>query len=438
MKKIITLLLCALMVFALAGCQKGGDTPETTKGADKETETTKAADSDDKGADDYAKILESYRNVKSDNITWEWDEATKTLYFSGEGKMKSYAEVAPDWDIYNDQAEKIVIGDDITSVGDSAFLYFQSVDEVVLGNSVECICPYAFDNCWELTTVSYPNSLKYIDERAFYNDLFHAESCNNLPEGLEYIGDYAFHSSFKEGTVKIPASVKFIGKCALSNCFMEDIVVDEANTNYKSIEGAVYTKSGEVLLVNAPDYNKTVFNIPEGTKTIAEEAMEVSNTLEKIVIPASLTTIEEGAIFWNYALETIEVNPENKSFIVESDALYTADGKTLVVYPTALEKDEYKVKEGTDTIGKYALSASRIKHIIIPEGVKKLNDSAFDLCYAEEIDLPESLETIEISCFRFNDDLIRINYAGSEESWNKIKVDEGNDALENVEIIFGK
>ena len=111
--------------------------------------------------------------------------------------MKSYLEEEPEWNYLNQEVEKIVIGDEVTTIGDGAFMYFTNVNEVKLGDSIEYIGARSFDFCTSLTTINFPNKIKYIGNFAFNNTILHSSNGFILPEGLIYIGNSAFHSQPK-------------------------------------------------------------------------------------------------------------------------------------------------------------------------------------------------------------------------------------------------
>ena len=74
----------------------------------------------------------------------------------------------------------------------------------------------AFDNCTNLTSISLPSSMNYIDDRAFRN-------CSGLtsisiPNSVTYIGSYAFSGCSSLTTVTIPNSVTHINLCLFEGC----------------------------------------------------------------------------------------------------------------------------------------------------------------------------------------------------------------------------
>lgn len=141
----------------------------------------------------------------------------------------------------------------VTSIGEMAFNDCWDLTSVSIPNSVTSIGNLAFSNCESLTNVVIPNSVTSIGREAFYNcsyltavhitdlaawckisfdnynsnPLFYAqllylngEKVTDLviPNGITSIGDYAFISCSGLTTVDIPNSVTSIGDYAFEGC----------------------------------------------------------------------------------------------------------------------------------------------------------------------------------------------------------------------------
>ncbi len=82
---------------------------------------------------------------------------------------------------------------------------------------------------------------------------------------------------------------------------------------------------------------------------------------------------------------------------------------------------------------------SKIKNIIINEGVTTISEKAFHnfryLCF---VTIPSSLICIEDNAFYSWDGLMAINYLGSEEEWENINIGYDNSDLFNCEKIYFK
>ena len=424
MKKISNLLICLLFVVILAGCGKKEDIQKESI----------------KLSDDIIAIEKTYSNVKKDHLKWDYNETSKTIVISGKGPMKSYSDEEPEWNYLSNEALKVVIGDEITSVGDGAFLYFDKLTEVKFGENIEYIGKSSFDNCISLRTINFSKNLKYIGDYAFNNALLHSANGFILPEGIIYLGNSSFRSAFKESFVSIPKSLTTIEYDAFDNIYVLEFRVDEDNKNYKSIDGVFYDKNITTLINYPAMKTDKIYEIPNTVTTIKKEAIQVTNDLEKIIIPKATTTIEEKSIFWNYGLKYIDVDKENKNYKSVDGVLYSKDGKYLISYPIASLKEEYTVLDTVEEIQMYSISSAKnLKRLYIKNGVKKLNEGSIYLCKnLEEIHLPKSLNKIDKYALEYNDNLKLIKYASTKTDFNKIKIEENNTTLQsnNVKIDY--
>lgn len=103
-----------------------------------------------------------------------------------------------------------------------------------------------------------PEGVTYIGSYAFYN--CRALTSLEIPDGVTDIGDYAFFNCFSLTSLKIPSSVTYIGERAFCNC--------------------------------AP---LTSLNIPSSVTRIRAQAFYLCLSLASLEIPSSVTLIEEGA-----------------------------------------------------------------------------------------------------------------------------------------------
>ena len=129
------------------------------------------------------------------------DAATLARYFGADSKVDIPAELG---------------GKPVTSIGEYAFVYCNSLTEVTIPEGVTSIGVGAFAGCRSLTEVTIPEGVTSIGEWAF-------EGCSNLtkaiiPEGVTSIGKGAFLSCRSLTEVTIPKSVTSIGELAFYGC----------------------------------------------------------------------------------------------------------------------------------------------------------------------------------------------------------------------------
>ena len=136
----------------------------------------------------------TYSGTCGDNLTWTYNTSTYTLTISGTGAMYdymySYKYNNRPWESYEDNIETVVINNGVTTIGNYAFAYCNSLTSVTIGDSVTSIGDYAFEHCYSLTSVTIPDSVTSIGFSAF-------EYCVSLTsvtigDSVTTIGDDAF------------------------------------------------------------------------------------------------------------------------------------------------------------------------------------------------------------------------------------------------------
>ena len=113
----------------------------------------------------------------------------------------------------NQLVTELIIPDSVTSIGDRAFYWCESLTSITIPNSVNSIGSFAFSGCSGLTSITIPDSVTSIGDRAF-------EECANLT------------------SIAIGSGVTFIGSKAFYGCrSLTEISVSENNETFKSIYG---------------------------------------------------------------------------------------------------------------------------------------------------------------------------------------------------------
>lgn len=299
------------------------------------------------------------------------------------GEIPSYSEVTV---TYNPASQSSYSGDitipasvtyegntySVAAIGDGAFSSCTGLTSIVIPGSVRYIGDYAFFGCQALTSIDIPNSVNYIGQGAFentkwYNDqpdglvyagwiayqykgnmptgtslaltegtLGIAENafygCEGLvsidiPNSLEYIGDYAFNECYNLTSIDIPNSVSVIGEYAFNWCVgltslsigksvntigsdvfygcrnLSSIIVASGNRNYDSRDNcnAIIRTATNSLVMGCMS---TI--IPNSVTSIGKGAFVSGSGMTMLVIPSSVTTIGDYAFYECGELETVK------------------------------------------------------------------------------------------------------------------------------------
>ena len=306
-----------------------------------------------------------------ENLTWTLDDQG-TLAIAGTGEMDNYSlpgNYWSPWDEYRSKIKSLEISMGVVSIGDNAFLGCNNLTEVSIPNSVIRIGNCAFVDC---------SSLCYV----------------TIGQGVSIIGSSAFASCASLLEINIPANVSYIGDAVFSRCdSLHSVIVSENNERICVVDGLLYT-DGLARLIYCPMWKEGEVTIPDGVTTIGTSAFELCEKITSVFIPDSVTTIGAQAFYYNTHLKEITL----------SSAL--------------------------NAINNSAFSGcSNLTRIDIPEGVSSIDNGAFYCCSSlARISLPKSLATIGGYAF-FCKNLREVYYDGSDDDWNKISIDEGNNYL---------
>lgn len=236
---------------------------------------------------------------------------------------------------------RMELPDTVTTMGSDVFSECPNLEFVKLPRNLEVIEMSMFKKCAKLQSVVFPENVKVIGRLAF---MWCDELQNfTLPESVETIGLQAFIDCESLTEVTIPANVTIIEQNSFSGCGkLRAIYVAEGNPAYQSVDGVLMTKDG-TMVHTCPGAKEGTFVIPNGVTTIASLAFFDCQNLKRLVIPATLTTINErGFDFCDNLLSFYfsGAAPEEellKKMDISSDAtLYYLDGQSGWTSPTYL------------------------------------------------------------------------------------------------------
>ncbi len=196
----------------------------------------------------------------ADGTDEEWDGRTER--YSGVTNVGAYA--------FKDcrYLTCMFLNDDITTIGDHAFYKDEYLSAINMPRKLELIDKYAFYGCDTLTFVRARNCsrLRRIEDHAFYSCTMLAEL--RLPEGLTYIGPWAF------------AWDRILGQ--------ED----------------------------------TTLGLPSSLQTISTGAFAFVNHHKNLNIPANVTSIGDYAFMCDYYMNNLTFSPGDKKLSIGKAAFF--------------------------------------------------------------------------------------------------------------------
>ncbi len=335
-----------------------------------------------------------------------------------------------------------------------------TITSIVIPDCVTSIGKYAFDDCSSLESITIPNSVTSIGSSAFY-------SCSNLtiyceatskPSGWSsswnnsnrpvywssvMIDGIGYQINGDNATIcrqpsnikvaNIPSSIIYkgntysvtsIGSSAFYDCrSLAEIVVDENNPNYSSLDGNLYDKNKTTLIQYAIGKTTTSFVIPNSVTNIGHGAFKYCDSLESITIGNSVTSIGNYTFDWCSRLESITI-PNS----VTSIGYYAFNGCSSLEKVNYLGTiDDWVQIDFTDVSSNplyYAENLYINDELVVHANITnatKINSYAFYNCSSlESTTIPNSVTSIGVSAFNGCRSLEKVNYLGTIDDWVQI------------------
>lgn len=200
--------------------------------------------------------------------------------------------------------ERVYLHDNVNYIsGFGNFSNCTNLKEIISGATWSEVPYNTFENCENLVRIDpIGEGLKTIDTKAFLN-------CSKLniriPSTVTRINEKAFSGCASMKIVDIPAAVTSIDFADIfAGCTaIKEYNVAEDNAAYSSVDGVVYTKDGETLLVYPLGKEDASFIVASGAEIIGEKAFENARYLKEIFL-ADVIEIDDGA-FANSAVTTV-------------------------------------------------------------------------------------------------------------------------------------
>ena len=448
MKRILALVCCLCMLFALSGVSEAVTLVVTPGGYDYRIENGEVTITDYHGGETGNLVIP--QTIEGLPVVALGEESFSEKHFTS-----------------------VTVPGSVKTIGYEAFYDCEELVSVVLSSGVTTLEQYVFHGCEKLVSVTIPTSVvsvenNILDNTAIYNDpanwvgdlfyygdlLLQRKDVDTtggknytvkngtrliasyvfdgpdvvsvtLPDSLQVIGAGAFAGS-QISTISLPQGLTIIDDYAFNDCNnLTAITVGENNQAYQSKDGVLFSKDGKTLVQYPTGKKDTTYTIPAGVTTIGESAFEECENLTAVTIPNGVTTIGEWAFYACKNLATVTIG-DSVTTIGES-AFEKCENLTAVTIPngvTTIGKSAFyacenlatvTIADSVTTIGKWAFcSCHNLTALTLGKGVITIEESAFFDCKAlGELSLPEGLTTIENNAFGFCYTLVGVTVPGS-------------------------
>ncbi|MDE6692076.1 MAG: leucine-rich repeat domain-containing protein [Muribaculaceae bacterium] len=332
-----------------------------------------------------------------------------------------------------DNITSVTLPETVTTIKDNAFGHCTGLISVHIPESVTEIGPFAFSGCTALQSVTLPSSLGTIPSGLF-QDCIRLTSIA-IPKAVSMIGNWAFDGCTGLTSIAIPEAVTMIEGWAFNNCTgltsitlpasvisverafegctaMTEILVDESNPNYSSLDGVLYNKEKSSLIF-----------CPEG-KT------------GELCIPESVTKIKTDALAGKQRLNAISVAEGNRCFNVDDGVLF--DFRSRLIFCLRNKSGEYVVPKGVYSIEDGAFrSCTGLTTVSMPYTVKWIGNIAFYECSGlTMVTIPASVSFIGVHAFANCTGLKDIYYASESPISEAAHVFGDNSDDEENSVIY--
>lgn len=350
----------------------------------------------------------------------------------------------------------MIDGYPVVEIGEYAFADNTAIGYLILGENVRTISFSAFNQCAALIRVEATPALRTIGNSAF-------AGCTALTEikgatRLETISESAFFQCISLVKAPLPATLRTLEPQAFYGC--------------SSLVEAVLPEKLTVLTDSVFSFCTSLARVELGGVTVIESnAFQRCTSLCKISIGKNVTSIGESVFRGCYALSNIEflgklteigycafeetawMTAQTDDFVIVGDGILlryngTATDVTVpkgvrVITDAFCDNDNIKsvtIPDSVTRIGSAAFSGcGQISRVTVGKNVETIDETAFAGCsMLASIYLPKSLTYVGNSAFNGCSLLSSVSYAGSRQSYAKITVENGNDALLGAELKTGQ
>lgn len=231
-----------------------------------------------------------------------------------------------------DQLQTILLPEGLKQIGKSAFEGCKSLSEIEIPGGVEQWGSNAFNGCAALRKVTIKEGVTAIGSNSF-KDCKSLEEIS-LPSSLVKIGTKAFANCEALKTINLPQNIATIKTTDFTGCnSLASINLSDDAPNMSVENGVLYNKEKtQLILCGAKNPNKEI-TLPNTVTTIPAFAFQNNTTLEKIVFPASISSIESNAFGTAEALNTIEFTAATPKFRPLRGAEFNTSKTITVVVP---------------------------------------------------------------------------------------------------------
>ena len=343
-----------------------------------------------------------------------------TLKIEGSGAMYDYngLQRAP-WYDHREDITKVIIGDNITYLGQWAFVKCKHVTELTMPitlNSVSSDLSSAFAGCYNIEKIHFTcgkdgygyDYAAYRGYDSWYQNTPWFQSKDTLKEitfadGIKHIGSDAFRE-LNITKVVLPESVTSLGCHCFFDCTkITDLTIPVSlnsygNENYPAFQGCMAVKNITITRGNGVPFDYSNWRGSMDNVNLAPWNMN-SNVAKFVTIADNVTSLGKFMFFGCCLKElTIPIS------VVQDDSHRAFQTPYYSLEKVTITKGSGR---GCDYAPSFSYqynpwnSAMNLQTLVLEEGVTHIGDSMFYWCSADKIVLPDSLVSLGRNSFEY-------------------------------------
>ena len=237
-------------------------------------------------------IAEGY--VKENSVNYDAEKHWYAYQCEGVG---GFSDVTCYLDIAVKDPDQVSTG---IATATSAFTYVNH------GDSIEIT---GFDN--SVSDVVIPSEIEGLPVTAISVGAFYLSTITSIevPDSVTSIGEMAFLGCTSLKSVKLSTGVAKIDKNAFGSCSaLQEIQVAKDNPNFSSLNGVLYSKKQDTLIIYPAAKTDAAYIIPSCVTSVAMYAFSENPYLETLTIPNSLIKVGDSAFYNCKNLRAVSYN----------------------------------------------------------------------------------------------------------------------------------
>lgn len=237
-------------------------------------------------------IAEGY--VKENSVNYDAEKHWYAYQCEGVG---GFSDVTCYLDIAVKDPDQVSTG---IATATSAFTYVNH------GDSIEIT---GFNN--SVSDVVIPSEIEGLPVTAISVGAFYLSTITSIeiPNTVTSIGEMAFLGCTSLKSVKLSTGVAKIDKNAFGSCSaLQEIQVAKDNPNFSSLNGVLYSKKQDTLVIYPAAKTDAAYTIPSCVTSVAMYAFSENPYLETLTIPNSLIKVGDSAFYNCKNLRAVSYN----------------------------------------------------------------------------------------------------------------------------------